>query len=188
MDAHLRVLLRSTDRFREGKGGTAPSASPAPSATGGGVAEGPYVWSAKVRSPNRQQPMPHADDILAIQDQIDAGIETHLYLTDYRSLYVAELDEITVDRIRSDTPAEVDHMPDYYKGMDVDIWFRLLDIRRIVSDDMPGVIAELKDLRNKRYNDRPVSLYGGMVELPLIVSREDKVRRCNMNSLPSRAT
>ena len=39
--------------------------------------------------------MPHADDILAIQDQIEGGVETHLYLTDYRSLYMAELDEIT---------------------------------------------------------------------------------------------
>ncbi len=84
LDAHLRVLLRS--------------------AAGQGGEEEPYVWWAKVRSPNRQQPMPYADDILAIQDQIDEGVETHLYLTDYRSLCVTEVDEITADRIRSDSP------------------------------------------------------------------------------------
>jgi len=35
-----------------------------------------------------------------------------------------------------------------------DMWFRLLDIRRIVSENTPAKIAELKQLRNKRYNDR----------------------------------
>ena len=35
------------------------------------------------------------------------------------------------------------------------------------------MIAELKVLRNVHYNDRPVSLFGGMVDLPLIVTRPD---------------
>ena len=39
-----------------------------------------------------------------------------------------------------------------------------------------GVIAELKKLRNTHYGDQAVSLYGGMVNLPLIVSREDGAR------------
>jgi hypothetical protein len=176
MDAHLRVLLRSAEQARTGQGvGNAANAAHASDAEGAGSGEAPCVWWAKVRSPNRQQPLPHADDILAIQGQVEAGIETHLYLTDYRSLYVADLDEITADRIRSDTPAEKNHMPEYYEGMLADMWFRLLDIRRIVSDDTPAVIAELKQLRNRRYNDRQVSLYGGMVDLPLIVRREKNV-------------
>jgi hypothetical protein len=54
-----------------------------------------------------------------------------------------------------------------------DFWFRLRDIRRLVTRDMPEVIAELKQLRNVHYNDRPVSLFGGMVDLPLIVTRPD---------------
>jgi hypothetical protein len=45
-----------------------------------------------------------------------------------------------------------------------------------VLDDTPAVVHELSRLRNIRYHDRPVSLYGGMVELPLIVSREDEPR------------
>src|SRR6185437_3409509 len=46
-------------------------------------------------------------------------------------------------------------------------------IRRLVTDDTLTVIAELKQLRNIHYADRPVSLYGGMVDLPLIVTRTD---------------
>ena len=60
--------------------------------------------------------------------------------------------------------------------MEADFWFRLWDLRRLVADDTPGVIEELGRLRNTRYHDRPVSLYGGMVELPLIVTRDDGAR------------
>ena len=45
-----------------------------------------------------------------------------------------------------------------------------------MADDTPGVSEELGRLRNTRYHDRPVSLYGGMVELPLIVTRDDGAR------------
>jgi hypothetical protein len=47
---------------------------------------------------------------------------------------------------------------------------------RVVSNDTAAVIEELKRLANTRYHGRPVSLYGGMVELPLIVTREDAVQ------------
>jgi hypothetical protein len=36
-----------------------------------------------------------------------------------------------------------------------------------VGDDTPVVIEKLKRLRNLNYGERPVSLYGGMVDLPL---------------------
>ena len=98
---------------------------------------------------------------------------SHLYLTDYRSLYVAWVGEITAQHLPREQPEELDHMPSYYRDQFADFWFQLWDIRRLVADDTPAVIEELKRLRNTRYHDRPVSLYGGMVELPLIVTRED---------------
>ena len=157
MDRHLEVLLRQAAARREGRGDD----------------EDVYVWWAKLRSPNRQEPIPHADEVLALQDQIDAGVETHLYLTDYGSLYVAHLVEVTGDDVPSAWPDERDHMPSYYEGHEADFWFRLWDIRRLVGRDAPATIEELKKLRNVRYHDRPVSLYGGIVDLPLIVTRED---------------
>lgn len=65
----------------------------------------------------------------------------------------------------------------YYREHFADFWFRLSDIRRIVTNDTLAVVNELKNLRNQRYADRPVSLYGGMVELPLIVRREGEEAR-----------
>lgn len=158
MDAHLAVLLHWVAERDAGR------AQP----------DDVYVWWAKLASPNRQGPLPHAADVTRLEEQIAAGTETHLYLTDYRSLYVGRLDEVTADDVPGETPDEARHMPAYYRGRAADFWFKLLDLRRLVADDTEATIAELKRLRNTRYHDRPVSLYGGMVELPLIVTREEE--------------
>jgi hypothetical protein len=162
LDAHLRVLLRWAERSRD----PADAASPE---------EDVYVWWAKIRSPRRDGELPHAAEIAALQSQIDDDVETHLYLTDYRSLYVGQLGEVTADAVLEEE-GEAEHAPSYYRGREADFWFRLWDLRRLVADDTPGVIEALGRLRNTRYHDRPVSLYGGMVELPLIVTRDDGAR------------
>lgn len=142
MDAHLAVLLRGPDTADGGDDGE----------------ESRYVWWAKLRSPNRQQPLPHISEILSIQEQIDAETETHLYLTDYRSLYVGQVEEITDDDPRDEYPEEAERMPGYYAGRDADLWFQLADLRLLVADDTVAVVEELQNLRNQRYHDRPVSL------------------------------
>ena len=165
MDQHLSVLLANAARFRDQKCDE----------------EDVYVWWGKIRSSNRQQPMPHLDDILAIDaelgedgETVAADREVHLYLTDYRSLYVAHVAEISTDDQRDDEG----HVPAFYgqREFSFDCWFQLWDLRRLVANDTPGVVEELKQLRNTRYNDRPVSIYGGMVDLPLIVTRADGAR------------
>jgi hypothetical protein len=160
MDAHLAILLEWAQRRERGE---VPP-------------DDVYVWWAKLRSANRTGPLPHTAEVLALEQQIAAEIETHLYLTDYRSLYVAHLDEVTADNVPDETEDELEHMPEYYRGRNADFWFRVVDIRRLVADDTEGTIAELRHLRNTRYSDRPVSLYGGMVDLPLIVTRDEETK------------
>lgn len=162
MTAHLEVLLRHARAHRAGECDE----------------EEVYVWWGKVRSSNRQQPLEHLPQILALDAALQSGSasELHLYLTDYRSLYVAHVAEITADDVLADD--EEGHVPAYYRErrMACDCWFRLFDVRRVITDDTPAVIHELKQLRNVRYHDRPVSLYGGMVDLPLLVRRDDDAR------------
>ncbi|MBA3672136.1 MAG: hypothetical protein H0W68_08970 [Gemmatimonadaceae bacterium] len=157
MDEHLRVLRLWSQR----------------AADAGLDDDEVYVWWGKVKSSNRQQPMAHLDETRAVgeQDEDTAG-ELHLYLTDYRSLYVGELIEVAGGELPE---AEHGHAPAYYKEKDLrcDLWFKLGDIRRLVVDDTLGVVEELKKLHNVHYNDRPVSIYGGMVNLPLVVTRPD---------------
>ena len=83
-------------------------------------------------------------DVLALQAQIDAGEETHLYLTDYRSLYAGHLVEVTDRDVPGDDPDELQHMPSYYKDREVDCWFRLADIRRLIAGDGPATNEELR--------------------------------------------
>jgi len=156
MDRHLEVLLRWAAREAQGE------------------ADDPdvYVWWAKLRSPNRDEPLTHKDDVLALQQQIDAGVETHLYLTDYRSLYAGHLVEVTERGVGAE-PGEREHMPAYYRDREVDCWFRLADIRRLIAGDGPATNEELRNLLNVRYHHQPVSIYGGMIELPLVVERQD---------------
>ena len=158
MRAHLAVLLEAARRWHDAQ-----------------TDEEPYVWWGKVRSPNREQELKHLPEIMEIAAELEAdeSRECHLYLTDYRSLYVGHVDEIRREDVR---PADAAHVPGYYTdgGLDCDFWYRLLDIRRLVADDTPVVIARLKTLRNAGYHDRPVSLYGGMVDLPLVVWREEE--------------
>jgi hypothetical protein len=149
MEAHLTVLLDSAD-------------------------VDPHVWWGKVRSANRRQPLKNLPQILEIGSELSQNEhrECHLYLTDYRSLYVGQVDAISQDDVRRIDAA---HVPEYYtrQSLECDFWYRLLDLRRLVADDTLVVIAKLKTLRNLGYDGRPVSLYGGMVDLPLIVERSD---------------
>jgi hypothetical protein len=162
MEQHLAVLLERARRAAKGQL----------------TANDRYVWWGKVRSQHRLQGQSHEADILAIgqaieADEHDAG-EVQLYLTDYRSLYVADVSEIAISLDDGERGA----VPSYYfkAGLDCDFWFLLADIRLLVADDLPGVIAELRALRNVHYHDKPVSLYGGMVDLPLVVTRPDGQR------------
>ena len=134
-----------------------------------------YVWWGRVRSPNRQQPLEHLPQILALNEGLEERAELQLYLTDYRSLYVAEVRAVEADDKKA---SDRGHTPEYYRrdGLSCDCWFKLVDIRALVHDDTLAVQDELRQLRVTTYNDRPVSLYGGMVNLPLLVKRPDDTR------------
>ena len=88
---------------------------------------------------------------------------------------MADVGFITTDNVAAIDAA---HVPPYYaaNSLSCDCWFMLHDIRVTARDDLEGVTAELKRLRNTRYHDRPVPIYGGMVDPPLLVVRDDDRR------------
>ncbi len=174
MDGHLAILLEQIRKHREEDQSS----------------DDVYVWWGKVRSRNRVEPLPHDALIAEVADELAANnsTETHLYLTDYRSLYVGQITAMEFDEVRDSDPGRVakymrkrslsSHSPAAGEKLpyelNVDCWFKLTDIRRLVLDDTVGVVGELAVLRNTQYHDRPVSLYGGMVDLPLVVTRPDE--------------
>src|SRR5690606_15965370 len=149
LDAHVRILLKWAQMHRDRQARE----------------EDVYVWWARIRSPNRTGELPHLGDVLALQAQIDEGVETQLYLTHRRPRCAGRLDELTPDDVLRAWPGEAGHMPSYDRQNRVDVWFRPVDIRRTVADDTLAVIEELRRLSNARHHDRPVSLYGGVTNL-----------------------
>jgi hypothetical protein len=167
MESHIMLLRDRARRFRQGDE----------------EEENVYVWWGKIRSLRRQQALPHIEEVLALENELgeaegDAKRELQVYLTDYRSLYVAHVGGITAEDVREDDDDPDAHIPAVYRsdGIHCDCWFQLWDIRRLVSDDTLAVVDELAKLRNTKYYDKPVSIYGGMVDLPLIVTRPDGAR------------
>lgn len=159
LDAHAQLLLEHVRRAESGEASW----------------DDAYVWWGRVRSPNRQQPLEHLPQILALNEGIEEREELQLYLTDYRSLYVAEVLAVELGDKEVSDPA---HTPAYYRreALSCDCWFKLGDIRAFIHDDTLAVQHELRNLKVVTYNDRSVSLYGGMVNLPLLVKRPDGAR------------
>ena len=89
VESHVRILRQFAERYRSRQ-----------------IEEDEvYVWWGKIRSAHRQAPLPHLDQILALEDELkgDEDVvtrELQLYLTDYRSLYVAHVGEITGEDVR----------------------------------------------------------------------------------------
>ena len=128
MEAHLQLLLEwDTKATRDDTG-----------------ADEVYVWWGKVRSNQRQQPMPHLAAIIARgrhSVDLDDTHETHLYLTDYQSLYVADVSAIVTDDPRA---GDARHVPaDSSNGERRPAWLgRLAAFAKPVQDHSMPTIRE----------------------------------------------
>jgi hypothetical protein len=129
MDAHVAVLVERAKAHRRQKI----------------KEEEVHVWWGRVRSERRQTELPHLTDVLELDAQIERQAPTYLYLTDYSSLYVADLARVTVDDVRGKGETAI---PDYYRKLECDLWFQLWDIRRLVAQDTRAVVQELRRLKN----------------------------------------
>ena len=118
MEEHLALLLRDAAALREKRLRE----------------EDVYVWWGRVRSLNRRTELPHLESIRAIDQVLSADDppELNLYLTDFQSLYVADLAEIHFGALDAD---EARHVPSYYAAdrLDCDFWLKLWDVRRLVA-------------------------------------------------------
>ena len=65
LDAHLSVLLSWDGKRKENEA----------------EEDEVYVWWAKIRSRNREGRLSHHSKVRALDEQVKAGVETHLYLS-----------------------------------------------------------------------------------------------------------
>lgn len=161
LQAHSLVLLDAVRRFRSGRC----------------TEDDVYVWwghdCGGGAAPDRDQ----LEAVLRVPvepSRDDPGPETLLYLTDFSSLYVAHVGEITREDVTSRRSASV---PRIYRRnkMRCEVWYRLWDMRRIVDQDTQGVARQLRELKIAN-SERPLALRGGIPKAPFVVTsdREDR--------------
>ena len=129
------------------------------------------VAFGKVRSKLRDYDHPYEEKLEAIYASASDDSPLQLFLTDYADMYVARVVEVTADD-RSDIA------PAYYagEGLDVERWFVLSDIRRIVRDDFRFIRDRiLSNFTTPNFNDWHYAIYGNSYVYPLVVEMDEPV-------------
>jgi hypothetical protein len=125
----------------------------------------------KVRSKLRNYEHPFSDMLVSIYNSATQENHIQLFLTDYSSLYVAKVIEV-----RSDQRCE--YSPSYYrsKNLEVENWFIISDMRRIIDRDFELVRDRfLAHCTTPNYGDHHYAVYGNSYVYPLALDLDEQL-------------
>ena len=108
------------------------------------------------------------DQVHQVYETINEENYMQLFLTDYSSIYVAKVVQVTSFDKSSIAPS-------YYKDKNLNIekWFIIKDMREIVSDDFEAVRdGILTNFTTPNYGDHSYALYGNNYSYPLIIEQK----------------
>jgi len=129
------------------------------------------VAFGKVRSRLRDYEHPHEEKLQSLYRSISRTNYLQLFLTDYSSIYVAKVIEVTQKECWDLAPA-------YYreKGLDVETWFIISDIRRIVHNDFVQVRDRvLANFTTPNFGGHHYAVYGNSYVYPLVVEMDNEI-------------
>lgn len=135
------------------------------------VTEDATVAFGKVRSKLRDYDHPFGDALQTIFKQVSSEAYLQLFLTDYASVYVAKVIRILEDESVANAPA-------YYreKSLNVENWFIISDIRRIVDNDFEHVRDRiLGNMTTPHYGDHHYAIYGNAYVYPIVIQMDDPI-------------
>ena len=129
------------------------------------------VAFGKIRSKLRDYEHPYEQKLQEIYSSATEENYLQLFLTDYSSVYVAKVVEVLSDGCLNMAPA-------YYKekGLDVENWFVISDIRRIFHNDFEQVRDNiLGNLTTPNFDDHHYAIYGNKYVYPLVVNMDNPI-------------
>lgn len=129
------------------------------------------VAFGKIRSKLRDYEHPFAQSLNTVYDSVSEENYLQLFLTDYADLYVAKVIAVVEDNTHIPTPR-------YYreKNLNVEQWFVLSDIRRVVDDDFTLVRDRiLANFTTPNFGGHHYAIYGNSYVYPLVVSMDDEI-------------
>ncbi len=129
------------------------------------------VAFGKIRSKLRDYEHPFEDKLQEIYQSATRENYFQLFLTDYSSVYVAKVIEVVSIGCQDIAPAYY-----RYKDLDVENWFVISDIRRIVHDDFEQVRDRiLGNFTTPNFGDHHYAVYGNSYVYPLVVEMDNEV-------------
>lgn len=106
-----------------------------------------------------------------IENYANLSTPLQLFLTDYSTLFVAKVIQVSAER--ANIPA-----PEYYekKGLEVEAWFIIKDIRELVHKDFENIRDHyLVGFTTPLYGNHTYALYGNQYQYPLEVKMKEEI-------------
>ena len=128
------------------------------------------VAFGKVRVKNNDMPHPNKKELEELYASVNEKDFLHLFITDYANLYVAKVEQITHEPC-------FELAPSYYadKGLDVESWFIITDMRELFRDDFKGVRDYfLASITAPLRDNHTYAVYGNNYVYPLIIKQKEK--------------
>lgn len=131
--------------------------------------ENGIVAFGKVRSALRDYEHPNQDALSIIYDETTKKEPTQLFLTDYNSIYVANV--ISVNK-----SIKFIKVPQYYEELEVEYWFVFDDLRLIVHKDFEIIRDKvLANFKATNFNDRTYAIYGNPYVYPMQITMKEEI-------------
>lgn len=127
------------------------------------------VAFGKVRSALRNYEHPNQKELDSIYEEASKESPLQLFLTDYNSVYVANVISIQKE-------IRLIKVPKYYDELEVEYWFVFDDLRLIVHNDFELIRDKvLANFTAINFNNRTYTIYGNPYVYPMQVSMKKEI-------------
>jgi len=131
--------------------------------------ENGLVAFGKIRSKLRDYEHPNQDVLNVIYEQTSKEMPTQFFLTDYNSIYVANV-------VSVNESIKFIKVPKYYEELEVEYWFVFDDLRLIAHKDFEVIRDKiLSNFKATNFNDRTYAIYGNPYVYPMQVTMKEEI-------------
>ena len=129
------------------------------------------VAFGKIKSKLRENSdNPNEEELEAIYDNVSRDNPMQLFLTDYNSIYVANVISVKKTRPR------IIKAPKYYDKIDVEMWYIFDDLRLIIKDNFQSIRDNiLANFIATNFNNRTYAVYGNKYVYPMQITMKEEI-------------
>ncbi|MEA2049846.1 MAG: HP0729 family protein, partial [Campylobacterota bacterium] len=128
------------------------------------------VAFGKLKSKLRDYEHPYEDKLESIYSNTSQNAPLQLFLTDYNSIYVANVIAVKTDKTM------LIKAPTYYENKDVEKWYIINDLRLIVDNNFQLIRDKiLANFKATNFNNHTYAIYGNKYVYPMEVTMKEEI-------------